>query len=102
MCFIYFQASSYKQTLDAVLLWSECAMTPHKIKVRAYFTKEPDGAICNLCKTKCISKGRKISNLATHLRRIHKKDCMPHPSVAGIKVNYRNIAKQIIFLLVFV
>ena len=58
-------------------------MAPHKSKVWAYFSKEPDGAICNLCKTKCTSKGGNTSNLATHLRRIHKIECMPHPSVAG-------------------
>lgn len=59
-------------------------MPPPKSKVWEYFKKTPDGAICKLCDKQVVSKGGNTTNLAFHLRRAHKVEHTPHPSVAGL------------------
>lgn len=58
-------------------------MPPPKSKVWEYFDRKPDGAQCKLFNKNVTSKGGNTTNLAAHLRRIHKIEISQHPSVAG-------------------
>ena len=58
-------------------------MPPPKSKVWLYFDRHIDGGKCNLCQSIIAGKGGNTTNLGVHLRRKHRIEIIPNPSVAG-------------------
>ena len=59
-------------------------MPPPKSKVWTYFERTLEGGTSKLCSKSVISKGRNTTNLAVHLRQLHKIECAPLAYVAGL------------------